>query len=80
MNGLGADVEANHHEQNIRYLGQSMWIFSSTTWVSKHAVTVEGGQAVLWILQTVTSAVRIDVPLKRWLSVTCCIRSSVPRL
>ena len=48
VNGLGADVEANHHEQNVRYLEQSMWLYSSTTWVSKHAVTVEGGQAVLW--------------------------------
>ena len=63
VNGLGAVVEANHNEQNIRYLGQSMWIFSSTTWLSKHAVSVAGGQATFWILQTVTSAVRIDVPL-----------------
>ena len=60
---FGADVETDLHEQYIRYLGQSMWTFSSTTWVSKHAVAVEGGQAVLGILQTVTSAVRIDVTL-----------------
>ena len=38
--------------------------FSSTTWVSKHAVTFEGGQAGLWGLQTVTSAVRIAVTLR----------------
>ena len=71
VNGLGADVESDHHEHNIDTLETTPWKFSSTTLVLRGTITVGGDRAVFSrITQIVTSAVR---------EICACIVSRVSR-